>query len=131
MADRKRDFVGLERRRRKAAGLLLAGTNQSEVARKLGVSRHSVSRWALALQEQGRDGLRRPKVPGRRPRLNERERKLVRRLLQATPGPWTLQRVNKLITARLGVSYQRTRLIQLLRDAGFRPRAGAGWIREG
>ena len=95
------------------------------------MSRQSVSRWALALKEQGRDGLRRPKVPGRRPRLNERERNLVRRLLQATPGPWTLQRANQLITARLGVSYQRTRLIQLLRDAGFRPRAGAGWIREG
>ena len=131
MVDRRRDFVGLERRRRKAASLLLQGHDQSDVARKLGVTRQSVSRWARALRKQGREGLRRAPVPGRRPRLDERKLEVVQRLLQADPGPWTLVRVNQLINARLGVSYERTRLIQFLREAGFRPRAGAGWIRDG
>ena len=131
MAERTRDFVGLERRRRKAAGLLREGRNQADVARKLGVSRQSVSRWARALRERGRDGLRRPKVPGRRPRLNEGERDVVRPLLRTTPGPWTLQRLSQVISARFGVTYRRTRLIRFLRDAGFRPRAGTGWMREG
>lgn len=131
MVDRTRDFIGLERRRRKAANLLLQGQDQSEVARKLGVSRQSVSRWARALRERGPEGLRRPAVPGRRPRLEARKCEVVQRLLQANPGPWTLARVKQLINSRLGVSYERTRLIQFLRDAGFRPRAGAGWIRDG
>ena len=131
VVDRMRDFVGLERRRRAAARLLLQGRKQSEVARKLGVSRQSVSRWARALREQGSDGVRRATVPGRRPRLDARKRQVFQRLLEATPGPWTLPRVGQLINARLGVSYQRTRLIQFLRDAGFRPRAGAGWTRDG
>jgi len=127
VADRTRDFVGLERRRRKAARLLMQGLDQSEVARKLGVSRQSVSRWARALREQGREGLRRAAVPGRRPRLDARQREVVQRLVQANPGPWALLRLNQVIGARLGVSFQRTRLIQFLREAGFRPRAGAGW----
>lgn len=131
MVNRTRDFVGLERRRRKAAQLLLHGQNQSEVARKLGVSRQSVSRWARAVRERGREGLRRSAVPGRRPRLDGGKLEVVQRLLHANPGPWTLVRVKQLISSRLGVSYERTRLIQFLREAGFRPRAGAGWIRDG
>ena len=130
MSDRTRDFVGLERRRQKGARLLLQGQNQAEVARKLGVSRQSVSRWAHALREKGREGLRRAAIPGRRPRLDARKRELVWRLLQGSPGPWTLPQLHQLIKSRLGVSYQRTRLIQFLRDAGFQPKGGAGWIRD-
>jgi transposase len=131
VVDGTRDFIGLERRRRKAANLLLQGQNQAEVARQLGVSRQSVSRWARALREQGRDGLRRAAIPGRRPRSDAGKRDLIRRLLQVTPGPWTLPRLNQLINARLGVSFQRTRLIGFLREAGFAPRAGTGWIAHG
>lgn len=130
MVERTRDFVGLERRRRKAANLLLQGHNQAEVARKLGVSRQSVSRWARALRVQGRDGLRRAPVPGRRPRLDPRKREVVQRLLRASPGPWTLMRLNQMIKERVGVSYQRTRLIQFLHEAGFRPKSQGGWLRD-
>ena len=127
---RTRDFGGLERRRRKAASLLLQGRNQSDVARRLGVSRQSVSRWARALREQGGDGVRRG-APGRRPRLDARKREVVDGLLRTSPGPWTLSRLKEVINARVGVSYERTRLIRFLRDAGFRPKAGTGWIRQG
>ena len=94
------------------------------------MSRQSVSRWARALREQGGDGVRRA-APGRRPRLDARKREVVDRLLQTTPGPWTLLRLKEVISARVGVSYERTRLIQFLKDAGFKPKAGAGWIRQG
>lgn len=130
MGRRRRDYEGLEERRREAASLLLRGQNQSEVARKVGVSRQSVSRWARTLRERGSEGLRRATVPGRPPRLDERQRELVRQLLQANAGPWTLDRLNQLISSRLGVSYQRQRLIEFLHDAGLKPRARAGWIRK-
>jgi len=42
----RRDFVALERRRRRAARLLAQGLRPSEVARQVGVHRQSVSRWA-------------------------------------------------------------------------------------
>ena len=69
-------------------------------------------------------------VPGRRPRLDVRKRQIVRHLLLGTTGQWALPQLHQLIKGRLGVSYQRTRLIQFLREAGFEHRAGAGWIRE-
>jgi Homeodomain-like domain len=40
-----RDFEGMEKRRRRAARLFDKGATQAEVARQLGVSRQSVSRW--------------------------------------------------------------------------------------
>jgi transposase len=62
--------------------------------------------------------------------LDARKREAVHRLVQSNPGPWTLPRLNQLLNSRLGVPYQRTRLIQFLQEAGFKPRAGAGWIRD-
>ena len=48
-----RDFEGLEQRRRAAAELLRKGMSQAEVARRLGVHRQSVSRWAQQLEVGG------------------------------------------------------------------------------
>src|ERR1035437_9333 len=56
-----RDFEGLERRRMRAARLLAKGLSQSEVARRVGAHRQSVSRWAAALHAQG-PGARGPKA---------------------------------------------------------------------
>ena len=58
----KRDFDALEKRRFAAHKLLTAGVHQSEVARRLGVHRQSVSRWAAALEKQGKDALRKAKI---------------------------------------------------------------------
>jgi transposase len=54
----RRDFAGLERRRMAAAELLRQGMSQSEVARRLGVHRQSVIRWARQLAQSGRAGLK-------------------------------------------------------------------------
>jgi len=53
-----RDFAGLERRRMAAAELLKQGMSRSEVARRLGVHRQSVIRWARQLAQSGRAGLK-------------------------------------------------------------------------
>jgi transposase len=59
----------LERRRLRAAALLAAGTPQAEVARRVGVSRQSVSHWEKLRQVGGLEALRRLMCFGRpRPR---------------------------------------------------------------
>ena len=52
----RRDFEALEGRRMEAAKLLKQGVSQSEVARRLGVHRQSVIRWARQLPQSGRGG---------------------------------------------------------------------------
>ena len=61
----------MEARRLKGARLLLERVSQSQVARELGVSRASVSRWHRNLREKGIDNLRKRRAPGRSCRLNQ------------------------------------------------------------
>ena len=65
----RRDLAALEERRLEAARLLRAGLSQSEVARKVGVHRQSVSRWARELDTSGVHGLRKAQRTGRPPKL--------------------------------------------------------------
>jgi transposase len=58
----------LEQRRRSAAQLLAAGMPQAEVARRVGVSRQSVSHWEKLRQEGGMEALQRSKCFGRPPK---------------------------------------------------------------
>ena len=54
----RRDFEALEQRRMEAARLLHKGYSQSEVARRVGVHRQSISQWARQLQQGGRRALK-------------------------------------------------------------------------
>lgn len=133
----KRDFVAMEQRRREAARLLRKGVSQAEVARHTGVSRQSVSRWAAALEQDGLRGLRRAGRAGRKPRLDDRQRQQLARLIKAGPeaagfptGLWTVPRVAQLIERRFGVSYGPTRVWQLLRELGFTPQRPSGRARQ-
>src|SRR5579863_6581251 len=65
-----RDFAALERRRLRAARLLAKGLSQSEVARRVGAQRQSVSKWAAVLEVKGRAGLKQAGGAGRKPRLS-------------------------------------------------------------
>jgi transposase len=56
--DNEQRLRELERRRRTAARLLAAGTPQAEVARRVGVSRQSVSHWEKLRQYGGVEALR-------------------------------------------------------------------------
>jgi transposase len=58
----KRDFKAMERRRLQAARVLHKGYREAEVARRVGVHRQSVNRWAQHLAAGGRPAL---KYPGR------------------------------------------------------------------
>ncbi|MGH2393776.1 MAG: helix-turn-helix domain-containing protein [Candidatus Limnocylindria bacterium] len=65
----RRDFEGLERRRRRAARMLGRGATQAEVAGELEVSRQSVSRCHADWQAGATGALKAGGRTGRMPRL--------------------------------------------------------------
>src|SRR5437899_3208520 len=100
----RRDFVGLEQRRREAAELLRQGVHQAEVARRVRAHRQSVSRWAQQLEEGGLRGLKRAGRAGRKARLRQEDLRRIERGLKRGPQPlgyesglWTSARVAQVI----------------------------------
>src|ERR687898_2456310 len=67
----RRDPQALEERRLHAAELFAQGVHQAEVARILGVSRQTVSRWHARWQADGTAGLASRGAPGRTPRVSD------------------------------------------------------------
>jgi transposase len=131
----RRDFDALEERRLKAAKLFKQGVAQAEIARQLGVHRQSVYRWQLALQREGRAGLKKAGRAGRKPKLSEMELRQVERILKAgaeesgyETGLWTIRRVAEVIERNFGVSYDLSQVWRILRGLGWsaqRPRGRA------
>src|ERR1700692_1358471 len=81
----RRDFAGLERRRMGAGELLRQGMSQSEVARRLGVHRQSVIRWARQLAQSGRAGLKQAGRAGRKPKLSASQLRKIEQALKRGP----------------------------------------------
>ena len=122
MAEKKtrRDFDGLGERRREAMTLLDDGVSQADVARELGVTRQTVSRWAKLKEAYPDDEPWRRRALGRPGGLtDEQKTSLARRLADSCvrefgsrwgirsrkPIRWTLARVARLMEAEFGVSY--------------------------
>jgi transposase len=108
----RRDFEGMEKRRRRAARMFERGVSQADVARELEVSRQSVSRWHADWSAAGVEGLMAAGRAGRLPRLSEAQLAEVERALREgarTHGfptdVWTLARVAMVIEAQTGVTY--------------------------
>src|SRR5688572_3525551 len=115
----------LQRRRLRGGRLLLRGETQAEVARRVGVTRTTVSDWNESLAEGGLEALkRRPR--GRPAGLDAAQR---RELLKAlTTGAlaeglptelWTLARVGRLIERRFGRRYSESQVWRILVSLGF------------
>ena len=122
----RRDFEALEKRRMEAARLLRQGLSQSAVARRAGVHRQSVSRWAKQLAEGGKASLKKAGRAGRKPRLSPADLRRVERGLKRGPealgyatGLWTARRVARLIEQECGVCYHPGHVWRILRDLGW------------
>jgi transposase len=122
----KRDFDALERRRFGALRLLQKGLSEAEVARKVGVHRQSVNRWAKQIREQGREGLKKAGRAGRKSRLSEAGLKRLESGLKRGPevlgyetNLWTLERVAELIERDCGVKYHPGHVGWLLGKLGW------------
>jgi transposase len=116
----------LEARRRRAVALLDQGLGVREVARQIGCSPMSVSRWQTEVRTRGPDALRPKPTPGRPPRIPPRHRaKLLQSLLKGAKAHgfstdlWTLPRVAEVIARTCGVRYHPAHVWKILRGEGW------------
>lgn len=141
MDDRAREI-----RRNKGFRMLQAGVRQSEVARRLRVSRTTVHLWRKQL-EHGHDPRAIHARRGARSQLTATDCLQLRRLLERDPanqatasGRWTLAGIAALIEQEFGVSYSRSQVSRIVRGIGWDVRKGcampadrtsfhAGWQR--
>ena len=123
----RRDFEGLEARRKKAGRLFAAGKlTQAEVARALGVSRPSVHRWYHIWRSEGSKGLKKAGRAGRKPRLEKDDLRDLDQALRLgaeahgfSTDLWTLPRVAKLIEEMTGVRYHPGHVWRVLRGLSW------------
>jgi transposase len=122
----KRDFKQLEQRRLKAARLFDQGLSQSEVSRKLGVHRQSVSRWHQGWKKSGAQSLKHPGRAGRKPRLEPAQLEKLGQGLKQGPealgygnGLWTSSRVADLIERQTGRKFHPGHVWRILRSMGW------------
>jgi transposase len=132
-----RDFVALEQRRREAAELLRQGIHQAEVARRVGVHRQSVGRWAQQLDRGGVRALQRAGRAGRKARLRPEDLRRIEKGLKRGPealgyesGLWTSARVAHLIQEECGIAYHAGHAWRILRQLGWSCQRPTGRARE-
>jgi transposase len=133
----RRDFDALEKRRFQAIRLFEQGRNQSEIARQVKVVRQTVARWVQQYRAQGRRALRKAGRAGRKPRLSQKQRHQLKKLLLAGPERlgyetplWTCPRVAHLIEQQFGVRYHEGHVWKLLVRLGWSPQRPVGRARE-
>ncbi len=129
-----------EERRLEAGRLLQAGQfSYADIARRLGVSRMAVSKWARQLHQHQGDltSLHARPIPGRPARLNGEQWQRVLAIL--TEGAlnagfeterWTLQRIRAVIVVAFGVHYHAHDLARRLKALGWSPQQPAVYARE-
>ena len=118
----RRDPQALEERRLHAAELFAHDVHQAEVARTLGVSRQTVSRWHARWQADGTAGLASRGAPGRTPRVSDAQLEQAEQaLLEGAKAHgfdtdlWTLDRVATVIWRLTGVRHHPAHVWRLLR----------------
>jgi transposase len=131
----KRDAGVLEDRRHRAVALYRRGIRQSDIARKLGVTRQSVCRWVDAFVRKGPGALRRKPRAGRPPKLTAAQRAELIELLSRgaeeagySTQLWTAGRIRRLAIERFKVRFHTNHIPKLLQRCGWsfqRPRGRA------
>jgi transposase len=113
----------LEQRRRQAVALLEQGMKPAKVAKTVGTSRASVTRWRQGYEARGQKALESKPHPGGTSRLTLAQRKRLIRLLLQGPRKhgygtelWTLARVAEVIGVTFGVEYHPSAVWHILRS---------------
>src|SRR5512143_329384 len=133
----RRDFQALEQRRKRAARLFAEGERLAAVARKLHVSRQSVSRWFAQWKGGGTPALRGSGRPGRPPRPHADQLRQVEAALRDgarahgfNTDLWTLPRVAQVIERVTGVNYHAGHVWRVMRTMGWTLQRPARRARE-
>jgi transposase len=137
MMNHEQRLIELERRRRRAARLLESGVPQAEVARRVGATRTSVSRWERLRQEGGLEALKRPKRFGRPRRLSDAQcEELIEQLKAGALAAgfatelWTLPRIRTLIEQHFAVKLTEPSVWRLLGALGWSVQRPSGQARQ-
>lgn len=123
---RRDDYVTEQRRRVAAAQLFRKSCSQSQVARRLEVSRQTASRWYALWEAGGKAALAGAGRTGRKGKLSGDELcRLEAILVGGAPAAgyetdlWTLKRIVRVIRREFGVSYHAGHVWKLLRQLGW------------
>ena len=116
----------LEARRQSAIRLLKQGLRKAEVARRVGCTRTSVTRWWKQQQRDGPKALKAKPPPHRPCRLTTAQKqRLRRRLLKGARSNgfvtdlWTCPRIAELVHRLFGVAYHVDSMPRFLAELGF------------
>lgn len=120
-----------------AARLWEKGLGNSDVARRLGVARQTVVRWARMRREGGRAALRKTGRAGRPRELTAAQHEALKKKLLAGPEVlgyetplWSCPRVADLIEREFGVRFHAGHVWRLLRRLGWSAQRPTGRARE-
>lgn len=121
-----RNFGALEAQRFESIILLKKGLTQSEVARKLRVTRQAVHKWWHCYRRGGSETLRHHAATGRPLKFAADHRTRLFDLLGKNAlaygfptGLWTLDRIVQLIERHFGLSLHRSHVHRLLTTSGW------------
>lgn len=121
----------MESRRLLAARYFRAGATQAQVARKLGVSRTSVSRWSARLNSG--PGLASTKASGRPSWMSDAQIEAIKSTVSAPRSDgkrWTAWRVADEIHALTGIRYDEDHVGRLMLKWGLRKLRGSMTVTE-
>lgn len=128
----------LQARRMLAGQLLLENNDVDEVAEIVGASQSSVRRWRRAVEKGGLEALIAKPHPGRKPRLNAKQKQQLLKILLAGPVEagyqtdlWTCGRVAEIVAKRFHVEYHPDHVGKILHDLGWTCQKPEQRAREG
>src|SRR4030042_5064957 len=126
-----------ETRRRVAGSLLVEGRKIGEVAEIVAASESAVRRWGGVVEKGGGEALTAKPHPGPKPRLNEKQKRRLVKVLLAGPRKagyrndlWTCPRVAQVIARTFGVKYHPAHVWRILRSLGWTPQKPEQRARE-
>jgi transposase len=93
--------------------LVAGGMEVKEATAYFGIGIATGYKWIRRWNSEGKEGLRRKKIPGRPPKLSEKELKELKRLLKAKPY-WSVKEVMKLVKELFGVNYSDEQIKRIL-----------------
>jgi transposase len=125
------DFVPAdwrEWRRLRALQLKEQGWFQRNIAKALGVSEDTVSRWMIRARAGGSETLLAHPSPGHPPKLSSAQKGLIPEFLWHGPesygfrgAVWTCARISRVIEEEFGIRYHKDHVSRLLKELGWTP----------